>query len=162
MRPLQVVFSIPIVLVTAYLISRYGLGSPFSDLGANGFLTEEQRKALEEAYGLSGDPLLGFINFTLSLPRGGPPSSIYSKPSLELVLGPFALTVAIVAFAATASVIVASVTFVANPKALKLLGSAAFVPEYFYAIAFLVTSWYFGWPNPTLTSLTISSSLTSQ
>ncbi len=148
MKPLAAFFSIMIILALSYSIARYGLGNPFGGLGSNGFLTEEQVKALEEAYGLKGDALTGFLNFLKSLFEGGPVSSIYSKASEEVLVKPFLLTLAVISLASLSSFLLVSASFLLRPESLKLIGAFAFVPEYLYAVLFLITAWNFGWPRP--------------
>ncbi|UXD22704.1 hypothetical protein IPA_07485 [Ignicoccus pacificus DSM 13166] len=121
------------------------LGNPFSTLGANGFLNKTQIEELKKVYS-------GNLRALLSqLLKGGPPSFLYSSPSILLSLEGLASTLLPLGlgYSLAMAFSIAWLIFI-GPKVPKAIRSASFIPEFIYAIPLALTSWSFGWPPPLL------------
>ncbi len=155
---INVLISFLLLSLITFALARYGLGNPFAGLGSKGYLSKSQVKELERAFGIEGG-LGGFLRFLLSFLRGGPPSLLYGKPSLILFLSYAYPSFIILTLSFLASVIVSIlIALMTGFKGNKLISLMAFVPEYFYAALFFLSSWTLGWPSP-LPTLDLSKAL---
>ena len=131
------------ILVLAYVISTH-VGNPFAGLGSSGELTGKSKEYLLNETGFKG-----FLDYLKKLLSGGGLSLSYRQPSL-LLASSFAVStlLALVPSFALSAVLAAAWVYLFGFACPKPLRALAFVPEYLYALALSLASWYLLWPSP--------------